>query len=399
MVICEADECKIIAKYGIKQEFATRCKKHAKEDMVYHSRTYCIHEKQHNKCEHCKNDLTCDVDGCEDKSAYGVKQGFPTRCKIKKHREEGMVLKPRRYCEHGKVRAICKDCDGSSICDHGKQRHRCKDCDGASICDHGRQRNQCKDCDGASICGHKKQYNQCSNCQPESNYFCIGRYSNGNRCIMAKNPKYDNYCTMCFVKLFSDDPRSKTAHLSNKQLNVRRYINTEFPGLFIYEKQLIIADEEKGCSTFNRRIDFQTEFDNCVLIIEVDENQHKYYDVKDEEIRIMQIYQNAGKYLVIIRFNPDNYKINGIIKKTKMSKRYEVLKDTINDLIDKIKNGYKFDEWRTEIKLFFDDESEIKDDTSICCSGFSKSANRQCKNKVGKESMFCYRHKNQSNTN
>nr|QBK93599.1 MAG: endonuclease [Pithovirus LCPAC404] len=201
---------------------------------------------------------------------------------------------------------------------------------------------------------------------------------------------------MCFVKLFPDDPRSKTAHLPTKQLNVRRYLNKEFPGLFIYNKQLIIADEEKGCSTFNRRIDFQTEFDNCVLIIEVDENQHKYYDVKDEEIRIMQIYQMAGKYLVIIRFNPDSYKINGIIKNPKMSKRYEILKDTINDLIDKIKNSYKFDEWLTEIKLFFDDESEIKPDTSIYCSGISKGANRQCKNKVGKIGEFCYRHKNQA---
>ena len=204
---------------------------------------------------------------------------------------------------------------------------------------------------------------------------------------------------MCFVKLFPNDSRSKTVQLPTKQLNVRRYIDAEFSDLFIYEKQLIISDEEKGCSAFDRRIDFQTEFDNCVLIIEVDENQHKYYDVKDEELRIMQIYQMAGKYLVIIRFNPDKYIENGEIKKTKMSKRYEVLKDTINDLIDKIKNNYKFNSWLTEIKLFFDDESEIKPDTSIRCSGISKSANRRCKNKVGKEGMFCHRHKNQANTN
>ena len=435
MVICEADECETRASYGIKQEFATRCQKHAKEDTVYNSRTYCSHENPHDKCEDCKNDLTCCVDGCKEKSTYGVKQGFPTRCKIKEHREEGMVLRPRKYCEHGKERNYCKECDGSSICDHGKQRSHCKDCKGSAICDHGKQRSQCKDCDGSafcdhsiirstckdcggtsicdhgrqrsdckdcdgtSICDHKRKYYCCSTCRPESNYFCIGIYSNGDRCIKKKNSKYDNYCTICFVKQFPDDPRSKTAHLPTKQLNVSRYLNIEFPGLFIYDKQLIIADEEKGCSTFNRRIDFQTEFDNCVLIIEVDENQHKYYDVKDEELRIMQIYQNARKDLVILRFNPDNYKINGIIKKTKMSKRYEVLKDTINDLIDKIKNGYKFNNWLTEIKLFFDDESEIKPDTSIYCSGISKSANRRCKNKVSKIGEFCHKHKNQANTN
>ena len=396
MVKCEIEKCEIRASYGIKQKFATRCKKHTKEDMVYNSRTYCIHEKPHNKCEDCKNDLICGVDGCENKSTYGVKQGFPTRCKNKEHRDEGIVINPRTYCEHNQQRSQCKDCDGSSFCDHGKLRSQCKKCDGSSICDHGKRRSQCKKCDGPSFCSHKRQYYKCSTCRPESNYFCIGRYSNGNRCIKKKNSKYDNYCTMCFVKLFPNDPKSKIAHLPTKQLDVRRYINTEFSELFIYEKQLIIADEEKGCSTFNRRIDFQTEFDNCVLIIEVDENQHKCYDVKDEEIRIMQIYQNAGKYLVIIRINPDKYIENGEIKNPKMSIRYEVLKDMINDLIDKIKNGYKFDKWCIEIKLFFDDGSKIKDDTSIYCSGISKRAQRQCKNKVGKIGAFCYRHKNQA---
>nr|QBK93584.1 MAG: hypothetical protein LCPAC404_02880 [Pithovirus LCPAC404] len=81
MVKCEADKCKTKASYGIKQEFSIRCKKHTKEDMVHNSRTYCIHEKHHNKCEDCRNDLTCGVDGCEEKSTYGVKQGFSTRCK------------------------------------------------------------------------------------------------------------------------------------------------------------------------------------------------------------------------------------------------------------------------------------------------------------------------------
>nr|QBK93477.1 MAG: endonuclease [Pithovirus LCPAC404] len=204
---------------------------------------------------------------------------------------------------------------------------------------------------------------------------------------------------MCFVKQFPDDPRSKTAHLPTKQINVRRYTDTEFPDLFIYNKQLFIADRKEKCTFPRRHIDFQTEFDSCVLIIEVDENQHKYYDMKDEKVRIIQIRQMAGKDLVIIRINPDKYIKNGEIKNPKISTRYEVLKDTINDLIDKIKSGYKFDERITEIKLFFDDESEIKPDTSVRCSGFSKGAKRRCKNKVGKEGMFCREHKNQSSTN
>ena len=80
-----------------------------------------------------------------------------------------------------------------------------------------------------------------------------------------------------------------------------------------------------------------------------------------------------------------------------MSIRYEVLKNKINEIIDKIKRGYKFDNWLTEIKLFFDDDSKPKDDTAIYCAGFSKGAKRRCIRKVAKDGMFCCKHKSQSN--
>ena len=399
------------------------------KDIVYGSRGYCSHENLHNKCEDCKNDLICGFDGCKDKSTYGVKKKFPTRCKIKEHRDEEMVIRPRVYCQHNKQRNICKGCNGSSICEHGRQPNICKDCDGSgicehgrrrttckdcgggsfcehgrqrvackdcggsSICEHGRQRSICKNCDGKSICEHKKRRYQCHTCTPESNHFCINRNNNSTRCITKKNPKYDNYCAVCFVDLFPNDPRSKTAHLPTKELEVRQQINADFPNIFIYGKQLFIADREEKCTSLNRFIDAQTEFKNCVLIIEIDENQHKYYDMKDEKLRIIQICQDAGKDLIVIRFNPDKYIEYGETRNPKMSKRYEVLKDKINEIIDKIKHGYKFDNWHTEIKLFFDDESKSKDDTDIRCSGFSKKAKRRCLRKVAKEGMFCHDHK------
>ncbi len=410
MVKCEIKECETGAKYGIKQEFAMRCKKHRKEDMIYGSRGYCSHEKQHSNCEGCKNDLVCGFDGCENKSTYGKKQGFPTRCKIKEHREERMVTQPRAYCQHSKrcnickvckgnglcihdrQRTRCKVCGGGTICKHGKRRSVCKVCGGGNLCIHGRQRNICKDCGGKSICFHDIRYDQCYICRPESNHFCIRRNNNSIRCIYRKNPKYDNYCATCFVDLFPNDPRSKTVNLPTKELQARQYLDAEFPNMFIYGKHVVIADRKKKCTSFNRLIDAQTEFDNCVLIIEIDENQHKYYNLKDEELRIAQIYQDTGKNLIIIRFNPDKYIENGKIKNPKMSIRYKVLKNRINDIIDKIENGYEFDSWYTKIKLFFDDDSKPKDDTAIRCAGFSKIAKRRCRNKVSKEGMFCHDH-------
>ncbi len=45
------------------------------------------------------------------------------------------------------------------------------------------------------------------------------------------------------------------------------------------------------------------------LIIEVDENQHKYYDCICENKRVMSLFQDIGfsKPMSIIRFNPDSY--------------------------------------------------------------------------------------------
>ena len=375
MAICEVKECKSRAVYGVKQNFATRCKdkEHIEKNMVYTPRMYCSHEKRHSKCEDCKNDLTCEVNGCENKSTYGMKQEFPSRCKIGDHREKRMVTQSRSYCHHYRLGCQCKTCDGSSICIHG------------------RHRKQCKECHGASICLHDKRRTACYICNPESNFFCVRRYNNDTRCITKKNKEYDNHCVSCFVELFPNDPKTEMVRLARKELNIFRYLIAEFPDKFIYGKQLLITDREEKCTLFNRLIDFQTEFDDCVLAIEVDEDQHKYYDPMDEKLRIMQIYQDAGKNLIFIRFNPDSYKIDGKIKKTKMSKRREALKDKINEIIDKINRGDKFDEWYTEIKLFFD-EGEMKDDTSIRCSGISKRAKRRCRRKVAKEGMFCFRH-------
>ena len=303
---CEIEECKNKVCYGIKKKFATRCKQygHAEKGMVFQPRTYCSHERRHNKCEDCKDDLICGFNDCENKSTYGKKQEFPTRCKIKEHQKEGMVVNPRVYCLHDRVCSICKECKGGSICLHNRILSRCRECKGSSFCLHNRIRSKCRECQGASICSHNRMRITCYICQPESNYFCIRRYSNGTRCTTIKNPKYDKYCVACFVAVFPDDSRTEKARIANEELKVRQYFNTTFPNRFIHNRQLFIADREKKCTSFNRRLDFQAEFDDCVLVVEVDENQHKYYDPMDEELRIMQIYQNADKNLIFIRFNP-----------------------------------------------------------------------------------------------
>nr|QBK93382.1 MAG: endonuclease [Pithovirus LCPAC404] len=123
---------------------------------------------------------------------------------------------------------------------------------------------------------------------------------------------------------------------------------------------MFIADKDDTCTPHRRFIDFQTIIGSYVFCIEVDENQHKYYDPMDEEKRIMQIYENADKKLIFIRFNPDNYIRNEITKKTPLKDRFLVLGEKIKEVIDIIEYGDGYNKWFTEINLFFDDHTATK---------------------------------------
>ena len=93
-----------------------------------------------------------------------------------------------------------------------------------------------------------------------------------------------------------------------------------------YDK--IIKD---GCSLY--RPDFVFDLGDRIIVLEVDENQHKSYLCECEQKRMIQIHQDYGGLDVcFIRYNPDNYKNknNKIIKND--IGRHNKLLDTINNL-------------------------------------------------------------------
>nr|QBK92704.1 MAG: endonuclease [Pithovirus LCPAC401] len=193
------------------------------------------------------------------------------------------------------------------------------------------------------------------------------------------------------MELFPDDSRAKLVRLPRKEITVLAYLTKEFPGVFVHGKRLLITDRDKTCTTHDRRIDFQTEINDYIFCIEVDENQHKYYDPLDEELRIMQIYENANRKLVFIRFNPDSYRVNGTLKKIPLVKRLEALKNKINGVIVHIEDGV-YTEWFTEIKMYFDDKIESKIDKNRCTGTTKKSTH--CKKLLGHNTKRCYLHGN-----
>ena len=39
-----------------------------------------------------------------------------------------------QFCEHQRVRSVCKDCGGARICEHQRQRNACKECNPCELC-------------------------------------------------------------------------------------------------------------------------------------------------------------------------------------------------------------------------------------------------------------------------
>ena len=117
--------------------------------------------------------------------------------------------------------------------------------------------------------------------------------------------KQDGYCTFCFINLFPNRPT--TYNYKTKEKTVVDFITSNF------HEYTWIADKriQDGCSL--RRPDLFLDLGYQILLVEIDENQHKQYDCSCENKRLMEISKDLQhRSIVLIRFNPDGYYTKGI---------------------------------------------------------------------------------------
>lgn len=92
-----------------------------------------------------------------------------------------------------------------------------------------------------------------------------------------------------------------------KQKNVYDYVKTKY---FAYK---ILYDKTLDVNTNSLyRPDIQISFNDFIIMIEIDENQHSQYDEQKEKEKerlntIANECNNNGKQLAVIKFNPDSY--------------------------------------------------------------------------------------------
>jgi hypothetical protein len=179
--------------------------------------------------------------------------------------------------------------------------------------------------------------------------------------LCEQHSKKDKYCWRCYYFI---NPSKRPKRLKLKEEEVIKYVKDNFKDIDMITDKCLIGDG----LCLKSRPDILIHLNNHSIIIEIDENQHKFYNPICDEARINNIQEALNRPIIIIRFNPDAYTYKGkIIKscfkddvntglktipKNKLddwNNRLAVLKNTINDNLE-----YLNDEPINIIKLFYD---------------------------------------------
>jgi hypothetical protein len=330
---CIETNCNTIPVYNYSGEItALYCNKHKKENMVNIKSNFCKEincNKQPNfNYKHEKNGLYCSIHKKDNMVNVRAKTCIFENCKkVPSYNYIGETK--RLYCSQHKL-------DGM----HSLTNNICIENNCSKIATFNYVGENV-----ASYCFEHKLENMID----VKHQKCKSNYCLGSR----GNPKYKGYCSSCYQNLFPNDPLTLQMRSKTKEIAVRDYLNLNLHfEEFIHDKPLWTGN----CNcTHRRKIDFRKLIGNTLLCIEVDENQHKGYVEKEEEIRYDDLYMlHSGKF-IFIRFNPDKFKNkDGKSQNPMLYTRLPLLKEEIEKQIKRIENDEN-KELLEIIKLYYDE--------------------------------------------
>lgn len=139
------------------------------------------------------------------------------------------------------------------------------------------------------------------------------------------------------LPIFPIDPRTKNIRIASKELRMVEHVVTVHEDQNWIHNKPIYVDFHGGCCDTKRRCDLRTLIGNTMLVLECDEGQHKNY--ADEDARYDDLFMDFSGRYVFIRFNPDNYRIGGVLLKTPWDERLKSLTYEIHKQIRRIVAG------------------------------------------------------------
>lgn len=357
------------AKFNIKGEKPKYCKKHSTDSMINTGDPPCHCEKSKpsynipgEKAMYCKN--------CKSDNMINVKSKMCIECKTKKPSFNYLNLSPD-YCgnckKDGMVNVNNKKCaaDGCLSAPNfnlsGKK--------GGAYCSLHAP-------DGYVDVNHPKCLEPTCSLSPSYNIsgnkipiYC-SQHAKSNM-IDVKHPlcklcnlfyvgsnNMENFCYSCYIYTYPDKSIARN-HLVKEKFIVE-YLKNLYPQYdWKYNKFV------NSCAKY--RPDLLADFGTHIIIVEIDEHQHENYMIECENKRIMDILYEFARPLIVLRINPDSYKIenklySGIFKKSKdgslivnetiWNERSKLIESTFKDVINPP------NEMLTSIKLFFNVNTE-----------------------------------------
>ncbi len=334
---CDYFGCIIQPTFNFEGLPKKRCFKHKEDGMINVTAKRCefpgcLHQPTFNyenektaiRCIGHRLDLMVDIrhvkcEDCNNRAYYNIKNGNPLKCRS--HKIPGMCRVQNKKCD---------ECDLSAKYGvlFGEKRH----CYLHKLTQEFRQNNP--------IC----QFEECN-----EKATCVNDGTNypvrcGTHCLDDDVNIIERNCKSCNLKYLLNELTGLCDICNTVEIKKVYKIKETETILFLQNNDIsfITTDKipENSCSKF--RPDGVIDFKYFLIVLEIDEFQHKNYDEMCEKNRMIQLHQDYGGIpLVFIRFNPDNYKIklpNGEKKVVKPSnsrlkellyliKRFEYLKD------------------------------------------------------------------------
>ena len=331
---CEFRECKKRPTYNLEGEIKARfCNEHKEINMV-----------------NVKN-KTCEFKGCKTLPNFNLEGEIKARF-CNEHKENNMVDIKNKKCILCKKTRSSFGLPGTSIthCTKHKLSGMIKNPNKRCISE-----DECKEPATHGI----KEPLFCEEHALKDHYNLCERNCTNKECHYPDRLDILNREGLCvtFCSLIKQDQMMKK-YIKKKE---------EFIGSLLKEEikqDLSYKDEVVDISCSKVRPDFVYDCSSHIVIIEVDEHQHKSYSncgsTKDERQlmenkRMFMIFQSfGGPNVIFIRYNPDSFRVKNKVVTINDQKRHECLLRWVKHYI---KNKSEFS---LEVKyLFYDEYDEI----------------------------------------
>ena len=276
----------------------------------------------------------CKQDNCNDRRTYGHRNRETGKGKMQyceSHKHDGMIDVSHRLCHH--ITNGLYDCDYRAsfpeiqdgpemfCADHNANSHHDvthKKC--SEVVDGIRCHTRAAYGYAGKGNGHRGTPEKCFDHRGDRINVvvdrCIRCHFGTQQQVKANQAKRKHLCSTCY-RLDKDSDPDALEKFNKKEKAIRISIQ-EHPLIQSISNvdQLITYDKAVGGGCRSRP-DILIKLSTHNVIVEIDENQHNRECYSDDDARIIEIqYALESKPLIVIRFNPDQYKTeSGICKK------------------------------------------------------------------------------------